>query len=221
LDFWCAFGQDKPGFDGQYVFDHTHGWRTFDAIAKYAPEFADAEFVKQLEGQVPDLYGNSAKEIPGAIKLVESLLELPTDGERLAVATSGTFDMASKWFKILGLQRPKSFITAESVKHGKPDPEPYLLGRKSLGYGDVTKKVVVFEDAPAGVTAGHGAGCLVIGIASTFDAETVKGFGADIVVPDLTGVKVIGYDQEKDVIEITIGNYIHICDELAKTLESF
>lgn len=217
LDFWVNFGKDKDYFDGQYVFDHTHGWRTFDAIAKYAPDFADEELVKKLEGQVPDLYGAGAKEIPGAIDLVNSILNLPTESQRLAVATSGTYDMASKWFNILGLTRPEAFITAESVTHGKPDPEPYLLGRKSLGYADSGKTVVVFEDAPAGVKAGHGAGCFVIGIASTYDADTVKGFGADIVVPDLTGVKVVDYDKHNDTFKVVIDNYVYASEQFVQS----
>lgn len=214
LDFWLAFGKDKPYFDGQDVFDHTHGWRTIDAVTKYAPDFADEEYVKKLEAQVPELYGEGAKEIPGAIKLVNQFLDLPTHGQRLAVATSGTYAMASKWFDILGLTRPQCFVTAESVKQGKPHPEPYLMGKKTLGYENTKNLVLVFEDAPAGVTAGHAAGCSVIGIASTYTADEVKGFGADVVVPDLTGVKVVGYNSEQDTIELLIDNYLFATEEI-------
>lgn len=95
------------------------------------------------------------------------------------MATSGTRDMAQKWFEHLGIRRPKYFITANDVKQGKPHPEPYLKGRNGLGYPineqDPSKsKVVVFEDAPAGIAAGKAAGCKIIGIATTFDLDFLK-----------------------------------------------
>lgn len=208
-DFWRDFGKDKPYFNAQEVIDVSHGWRTFDAVAKYAPDFAIPELVKELEGSVPDKYGSKAKEIPGSPALVRQILALKTNNnkQRVAVATSGTYDMATKWFKIINLEKPEVFITAESVSNGKPHPEPYLQGRERLGYKATDKSVVVFEDAPAGITSGQKAGCLVIGIASTYDAETVKGFGADIVVPDLTQVKVNGYDAENDTFQLVINDY--------------
>ncbi|KAH3669538.1 hypothetical protein WICMUC_004960 [Wickerhamomyces mucosus] len=209
-DFWRAFAKDKPYFDPEYVIDISHGWRTFDVIAKFAPDFAKPDYVTQLEGSVPDLYGSTAKEIPGSIKLVSDLLKLEREyslnNQRIAIATSGTYLMATKWFKILGLEVPKVFITAESVQKGKPDPEPYLLGRSSLGY-EKKGTVVVFEDAQAGIEAGLAADCLVIGIASTYNKDEVKSFGADIVVPSLEGIHVDGYDKESDTFRLVINDY--------------
>lgn len=223
FDFWKDFAKDKPDFDAQYIYDTCHGWRTFDVIAKYAPQFADPDYVNQLEGSVPDKFGSSAKEIPGAIDLVNTLLNMETgdDKQRIAVGTSGTYDMASKWFNILGLTRPEVFITAEDVTNGKPDPEPYLMGRNMLGYGDADKKVVVFEDAPAGVKAGHGAGCFVVGIASTFDADFVKECGADAVVKDLRSVKVTGYNPVDDTFQLHIDEYHHVSDRLLSICKQF
>ncbi|KAH3682165.1 hypothetical protein WICPIJ_006862 [Wickerhamomyces pijperi] len=219
--FWFDFAKDKPYMNGQEVMDATHGWRTFDAIAKFAPDFAKEEYVLQLEEEIPDKFGDKVKEIPGSIKLVNSILDLSrvggADKEKLAVVTSGTWGMAHKWFDILGLQRPKSFITAESVQNGKPHPEPYLLGRSTLGYEATPNSkdtVVVFEDAPAGIKAGKAADCFVIGIASTFDKDTVQSFGPDVVVPDLRGVEVSGYDAAEDEFTLTINEYSYVSERL-------
>lgn len=224
--FWFDFAKDKPYMDAQEVIDVSHGWRTFDAIAKYAPDFAKEDYVLKLEEEIPDKFGDKVIEIPGAIKLVNSILDLSrsglTDREKLAVVTSGTWGMAHKWFDILGLQRPKSFITAESVKNGKPHPEPYLLGRSSLGYEATESSediVVVFEDAPAGVKAGKSAGCFVIGIASTFDKKTVQSFEPDVVVPDLRGVEVLGYDAAKDEFTLRINEYSYASERLLAAVD--
>jgi len=209
--FWRDFGKDKDYFNSQEVIDISHGWRTYDVVAKYAPEFATEEKVSELEGSIPKRFGSEAKEIKGSPDLVRSILALKTkDGkQRVAVATSGTYAMAHQWFDVINLERPEVFITAESVSHGKPHPEPYLQGRERLGYKASDKSVVVFEDAPAGITAGKKADCLVIGIASTHPAETVKSFGADIVVPDLTKTKVTGYDAETDTFQILVQEYTY------------
>lgn len=210
-EFWREFGQDKPYFNSQEVIDVSHGWRTYDVIAKYAPDFADEKLVSELEGSIPDKFGSAAREIKGSPDLVREILKLqtPDNKQRVAVATSGTYEMATKWFKIMNLEKPEVFITAESVSQGKPHPEPYLQGRERLGYKATDKSVVVFEDAPAGITAGQKAGCMVIGIASTYDKDTVKGFGADIVVPDLSQVKVTGYNAKDDTFQLLINEYSH------------
>ncbi len=46
----------------------------------------------------------------------------------------------------------------------------------------------MFEDAPAGVSAGLAAGCTVIGVATTHTEEQLA--DAAVVIPDLTSVSV-------------------------------
>lgn len=82
---------------------------------------------------------------------------------------------------------------------GKPDPACYVLGRERIGLkpregdgeGDGAR-VLVFEDAPAGVRAGKGAGCAVVGVATTHGMKVLREAGADWVVEDLRGVRVVG-----------------------------
>ncbi|CCK72771.1 glycerol-1-phosphatase HOR2 KNAG_0L01510 [Huiozyma naganishii CBS 8797] len=216
---WQDFGKDKPYFDADHVTKISHGWRTYDAIAKFAPDFANHEYVAKLEGSIPEKFGQHAIEVPGAVKLCNSFNELPK--EKWAVATSGTKEMATKWFELLKIKRPSNFITAADVEHGKPDPEPYLKGRNGLGYPinkeDPSKsKVVVFEDAPAGVAAGQAAGCKIIGVATTFDVEFLKGKGCDIIVKDHRSIRVGGYDAKTDEVELIFDDYLYAKDDLLK-----
>ncbi len=53
-------------------------------------------------------------------------------------------------------------VTALDVKHGKPDPEPYLKGASLVGVAPADCMVV--ENAPLGVRAGKAAGCFVCAV---------------------------------------------------------
>lgn len=94
-------------------------------------------------------------------------------------------------------------VTAEDVKDGKPDPECYLLGKDRL---DLTAgmRVLVVEDAPAGIRSGKSAGCKVIGLATTHDVARLKTAGADWIVQDLRSVRKVGVDMENGDVKIEI-----------------
>lgn len=77
--FWRDFGKDKPYFDAEHVIHISHGWRTYDAIAKFAPDYADEEYVNKLEGEIPEKYGEHSIEVPGAVKLCTDLNKLPKE----------------------------------------------------------------------------------------------------------------------------------------------
>ena len=82
------------------------------------------------------------------------------------------------------------FITADNVKEGKPSPEGYLLGREKLGVSDPRHKVVVFEDAAAGVRAGKAAGATVIAVLETHSREALAAAGADYILEGLDKVRI-------------------------------
>ncbi len=64
------------------------------------------------------------------------------------------------------------FITAEDIKFGKPNPEPYLLGAERLGLS--APECVVVEDAPAGIIAGLEAGSAVVAVNPPADAPRLS-----------------------------------------------
>jgi len=92
--------------------------------------------------------------------------------------------------KILNIPIPNVFITADVVKEGKPSPEGYLLGRKMLGVSNPSDKVVVFEDASAGVKAGKAAGATVIAVIETHSPQALAEAGADYILDGLDKVEV-------------------------------
>jgi beta-phosphoglucomutase family hydrolase len=68
--------------------------------------------------------------------------------------------------------------------HGKPAPDTFLAGAKALGVEPAA--AVVFEDALAGVEAGHaGKFGYVVGVDRVGQRDALKAHGADRVVDDL------------------------------------
>jgi beta-phosphoglucomutase family hydrolase len=67
---------------------------------------------------------------------------------------------------------------------GKPAPDTFLAGARALGAQP--DQAAVFEDALAGVEAGHrGRFGFVVGVDRVGQAEELKAHGADVVVQDL------------------------------------
>ena len=96
--------------------------------------------------------------------------------ERWAIVTSCSTPLAAARLNAAGLPTPKTIITADDITRGKPHPEPFLTGGTRPGL-PTTGHCLVFEDAPAGVTAAQAAGCAVLGVQTThsvLDTEIIK-----------------------------------------------
>jgi beta-phosphoglucomutase len=64
--------------------------------------------------------------------------------------------------------------------HPKPDPEVFLMARREprVGSGDCW----IIEDSMNGIVAAKAAGCVAVGITTTFDAGKLSAAGANVVV---------------------------------------
>ncbi|WP_425864237.1 HAD-IA family hydrolase [Arthrobacter sp. TWP1-1] len=135
------------------------------------------ELIKALE--TADTDGVVAKD--GALALLASLPD-----ETWTIVTSCTQGLADARMAASGVSGPHHMVTADQVTHGKPHPEPFLLGASRLKV-DIRSCLVV-EDAPAGLTSGRAAGALTLAVAGT----TVAGeLDADHVVKSLADVSAI------------------------------
>jgi sugar-phosphatase len=119
--------------------------------------------------------------LDGARALLESL-----PMERWAIVTSATRRLLVARLAAAKLPVPERLISADMVRNGKPDPEPYLRGAEVLGVK--AEDCVVFEDAPSGVRAGVAAGCRVVGVMGTTPAKELREVGAGWLVPSLAAV---------------------------------
>ncbi|KAK4128194.1 HAD-like protein [Parathielavia appendiculata] len=187
IKHWETIGKEI-GVDPAVILQTSHGRRTIDTLGLLAPEKANWEYVKYMEGLLPKLHGADAVEIPGARSLLQDLIARSAPW---TIVTSGTLPLVTGWLDVLDLPAPPHLVTAESVAHGKPDPSCYLLGRERLGLRGADKSVLVLEDSPAGIRAGKAAGCKVLAVVTSHTAEQVLSAGPDWVVRDLASVRLV------------------------------
>lgn len=96
-------------------------------------------------------------------------------------------------------------MTAEDVKEGKPDPACYRLGKQRLRLEGV-EKVLVIEDAPAGIRAGKAAGFDVLALATTHKTEELVDAGADWIVQNLKSVCIRTDEEDLGSVRLSFLN---------------
>ena len=142
-----------------------------------------------MESLVPREFGGDAVEVPGARSLLTELSEADAPW---AIVTSGTRPLLHGWLSRLNLVEPQRCVVADDVAIGKPDPACYQLGKTKLGLGEQAK-VLVVEDAPAGIRAGKAAGCQVVAVTTTHTVAQVIEAGADWVIENLQSLRMIDW----------------------------
>ena len=173
----------ERGFNPEEVVARAHGRPSLTTVKEYLPhgdhEIENREVerreIEDVEGVIP---------LPGALDLLASL---PQD--RWAIVTSCTRALAEVRIGAAGLPVPKNMITANDIKNGKPDPDPYLKGAAKLGFA--ASDCVVFEDVPAGVRSGKAAGARVIAFTTTVAATALQEAGADWLLRSCADVELL------------------------------
>jgi mannitol-1-/sugar-/sorbitol-6-phosphatase len=174
----------KRGLDVEGILCVCQGRRTEDTIRLVAPHLrAEEEAAQFARNEAIDTEG--VLEIEGAARLLRSL-----PGGTWAVVTSGPARSSVARLTRAGLPVPSVIVTAEDVRRGKPDPEPYQVAAARLAV--VPRECVVVEDAPAGIQAGHAAGMRVIAVASTHSSDELT---AEAVVRQLADIRVLASEN--------------------------
>jgi pseudouridine-5'-monophosphatase len=148
------------------------------------------EYLARRAVRLEELFAQS-NEKPGAEAFTRELAER---GVPIAVATSSERHLFARkilqhgdWFSLFD-----AIVVGDDprVKKGKPAPDTFLVAAAELGMNPAD--CVVFEDAPAGLEAGHAAGMQVIAIpdegmdrSAYVTAELVIDAYADLTPEDL------------------------------------
>jgi sugar-phosphatase len=156
-----------------------------DLLADRTAQERAAALDRVVELEVADTDG--IEVLPGAAEALAALAA----GRRAAIVTSCGARLAAARFGAVGLAAPAQTVTADDVRRGKPDPEPYRTGAARLGV-DVRRCLVV-EDAASGVASGRAAGAATLGLRTTHPEG--PGGGADLVVDDLSRVRFVLADD--------------------------
>ena len=150
----------KHGLDVATFLPTMHGVRGIDTITRLGLPGVDpvAEAKEVEREEMEDVDGVVA--IAGAIAFLSAL-----PAGRWGIVTSAPVALARRRLAAAGIPLPDVIVTAEDVTKGKPAPDGYLLGAKRLGVDPAD--CLVFEDVPAGVLAGEGAGAHVVVMTAT------------------------------------------------------
>ena len=124
---------------------------------------------------------------------IEDIFKLPI---KQCIATGGVKDKTAEKIKITGIEKyfpAEKVFTIDMVKHGKPEPDLFLLAAEKMG--EKPENAVVIEDSVAGLTAAVKAGCLPIAfLAGDLEhdksyAEKVKDIGLKYIFHNMKDVK--------------------------------
>lgn len=170
---WSKWAESH-GLDVAAFMPTMHGVRAIDTIRRLGLPGVDPEVeaAKITEDEINDVAGVMA--LPGAAAFLESL-----PPEKWAIVTSSPLELAKRRLAAAGIPVPRTLVTAEDVKIGKPNPDCYLLGARKLGFD--ASDCLVFEDAIPGILAGDAAKADVMVITATHKhpVETTHGTIAD------------------------------------------
>jgi mannitol-1-/sugar-/sorbitol-6-phosphatase len=175
------------GFDPQEVIRRAHGRPSLATVREYLPHADHAAENREVERQeIEDVEG--VVPLPGAAEL---LTALPPDS--WTIVTSCTRPLAEVRIRAAGLPQPRHMVTSLDVRHGKPDPEPYVKGAASLGCA--AADCVVLEDAPSGIRAGKAAGARVLALRTIAADAELTAAGADWIVENCASLSLVPQAQ--------------------------
>lgn len=145
-DDWVALiGSDMP--------------TTAAAISAKGVPGSATDITRALTSQVADALRAGIQWRPGAVALVQALRDA---GVPQAIVTTSPMNIVEVVANALPAGAISVLITEESVRHGKPDPEPYLLAAQRLR-ADISRCVAV-EDSPNGLQAAVLSGAAVLAV---------------------------------------------------------
>ncbi|MCQ4082715.1 HAD-IA family hydrolase [Streptomyces sp. RB6PN25] len=190
---WARWAEEYGISAERFAQVQLHGRLAADIVAELLPaEQVIGALARIEELEVQDADG--VMILPGTKALLASL-----PGDRWAVVTSATRRLAEARLAVAGIS-PGLLISGGDVRRGKPDPEPFLLAAGKLGFA--AGRCTVFEDAPAGLTAGRAAGMTTVALATTHHRSELV---ADVVVRDLSEVSARVRAGGADSIELVCG----------------
>lgn len=143
-----------------------HGRRPEETIALVAPHLDAVQTAKFVYDEQETLV-RGIHPIQGAQAFYDSLSH-----NQIAIVTAATLPILKVRLGLVGISPPAVCITATSVKKGKPDPEGYLMAASCLGIAP--RDCIVFEDAPAGLTAAHRAGMRSVAITTNYTEAALR-----------------------------------------------
>jgi HAD superfamily hydrolase (TIGR01509 family) len=184
-----AYGLDMPDSKA-YEYEGMRGVETIKLLTQqqWGKAVSDEEALKMYQHK-SHLFAEHCQQTPATIMPgIKTLMEqIKACGMKICVVTgSGQRMLLDKLLgDFPGLLTEELMVTAFDVTHGKPNPEPYIIGTRKCKVNPW--EAIVVENAPLGVRAAHAAHCFTIAVNSgPLPDETLAKEGADLIYPKMT-----------------------------------
>lgn len=169
-----------------YRYEGMRGVETIKLVAReqWGRELSDEEAAAMYARKSAAFAACPPAGIMPGVKDVQR--RLAAAGKRIVVVTgSGQHTLLDKLVEdFRGLVRPDLIVSSFDVRHGKPDPEPYIMGLRKAGVE--AGEAVVIENAPLGVRSAVAAGIYTIGVNSgLLPDEALRSEGASEVYSNM------------------------------------
>ena len=181
----AQFGYDLPE-DEVYMHEGRTGASTVNLVSMRQRGVEETEErIQEIYKVKSDLFNEFPPSEPmvGALELLRQLKE---QGLMILIVTgSGQRSLLDKLnHHYPDIFRRELMVTAFDVKHGKPHPEPYLMGMQKGGL--TPEECIVVENAPLGVRAAKAAGIFTIAVnTGPLPDAALLGEGADVLFPSM------------------------------------
>jgi beta-phosphoglucomutase len=177
-EYGAAFGEVLKGLGKKTdkKFPHTRGigvkenWPVL--LAKH--KIKTTKTPDELSSMTQNAYLKRIDSVDLKNGFIEFVEGLKTSGTLIALATSNSWMIVEKIFRLLDIEKYFDVVTtSEEVGFNKPSPEIFLKTSEKLGVEP--EDCVVIEDSQAGVEAAIAAGMKVVGLKHDKDhAKTLK-----------------------------------------------
>ena len=193
---WRSWQQPLAGVGVQVTradFLASYGERNDTILTRWLGPRAEPRLIQRIADAKEASYREILKAeglspLPGAAEWVRRLHDT---GWLQAIASSAPRLNVEVVRRALGLEQLiETYVSADDVRVGKPDPEVFLTAAAKLGVPPA--RCIVVEDAPAGVEAARRAGMRSIGVGGGAVSP------ADLVVRSLADLPPGAFDQLLD-----------------------
>lgn len=173
-----------------YKYEGMRGVETIKKIAKeqWGREISDEESKKMYE--VKCEFFRKCKKAEKMEGVEELMNKIKDDGLDITVVTgSGQHSLLDKLDNAFpGLVDKEKVVTSFDVKHGKPNPEPYLCGLNKMNV--LPNEAIVVENAPLGVRSAVAARIFTIAVnTGPLPNEMLENEGANLVFNKMTDLR--------------------------------
>ncbi len=155
---------------------------------RYWNREATPEEVEQIYQEKCRLF-NACPEAPKMSGAEEVLQAVKAAGLTIVVVTgSGQKSLLNRLnHNFPGYFTPELIVSSKDVKHGKPHPEPYLMGLEKAGVKP--EEAMVVENAPLGVRAAVAAGIFTIAVnTGPLPEDALTSEGANTLFASMTAL---------------------------------